>query len=64
MLYILEVYRTFSVEYASVISDVMQDIERLFKIPIKNMGVGVSDVLIFCFTLSLKAINVSFKLLF
>lgn len=35
-----EVYRTFSVEYASVISDVMQDIERLFKIPIKNMGVG------------------------
>ncbi|VDL76210.1 unnamed protein product, partial [Nippostrongylus brasiliensis] len=35
-----EVYRTYSLDYASVISDVMLDIERLFKIPIKNMGVG------------------------
>ncbi|KAL6744242.1 hypothetical protein Aduo_017196 [Ancylostoma duodenale] len=35
-----EAYRTFSTDYTAVIADVMMDIERLFKIPIKNMGVG------------------------
>ncbi|KAJ1355588.1 hypothetical protein KIN20_013047 [Parelaphostrongylus tenuis] len=35
-----EAYRTFTTEYSSVIADVMLDIERLFKIPIKNIGVG------------------------
>ncbi|VDM72241.1 unnamed protein product [Strongylus vulgaris] len=35
-----EAYRTFSTDYTAVIADVMLDIERLFKIPIKNMGVG------------------------
>ncbi|KJH44954.1 hypothetical protein DICVIV_08991 [Dictyocaulus viviparus] len=36
-----EAYRTFSLEYSAVIIDVMSDIERLFKIPIKNIGVGL-----------------------
>ncbi|KAK6044416.1 hypothetical protein COOONC_18079 [Cooperia oncophora] len=35
-----EVYRTYSAEYSHIIADVMLDIERLFKVPIKNMGVG------------------------
>uniref|UniRef100_A0A0K0DE05 Cytochrome P450 n=1 Tax=Angiostrongylus cantonensis TaxID=6313 RepID=A0A0K0DE05_ANGCA len=35
-----EAYRTFTLEYSSVIADVMLDIERMFKIAIKNMGVG------------------------
>ncbi|CAJ0589649.1 unnamed protein product [Cylicocyclus nassatus] len=35
-----EAYRTYSLDYTQVIADVMSDIERLFKISIKNMGVG------------------------
>ncbi|KAK6027042.1 hypothetical protein OSTOST_06938 [Ostertagia ostertagi] len=35
-----EVYRTHSAEYSHIIADVMLDIERLFKVSIKNMGAG------------------------
>ncbi|PIO75814.1 hypothetical protein TELCIR_02139 [Teladorsagia circumcincta] len=36
-----EVYRTHSAEYSHIIADVMMDIERLFKVSIKNMAAGI-----------------------